>query len=57
MKSNIHKYNFQFLINYIEKLCTKYPVFPDANQETDSNYREQTDGYQRGGGCGDGLNR
>ena len=21
------------------------------------NYREQTDGYQRGGGCGAGLNR
>ena len=20
------------------------------------NYREQADGYQRGGGCGDGLN-
>ena len=28
----------------------------ETNQETD-NYREQTEGYQRGGRWGDGLNR
>lgn len=41
-----------FLINYIEKHCTKHAIFPEANQEIDSNYRKQTDGYHRGSGWG-----